>query len=171
MGHTVVLGFDNESYVLLHKLLEPFEVNKIPFGRNCNREEANKVMDYHMTLYHWSKKMDNYCLSKLNGFQSIPCQVQVNGMRIMPAEESSWLLYFDVSPTKTFTRLKLLFETYTGFCISEFYHITLAVGKNYNEIKEIGDYICKNQVFPFELTADRIDLYKIWSPTQKIMSL
>lgn len=171
MGHTVVLGFDNDSNVLLHKLLEPFGANKIPFGRRCNREEANKVMDYHMTLYHWPKTMDTYCLSRLNGFQSIPCQVQVNGMRIMQAEENSWLLYFEVSPTETFTQLKLLFEKHTGFCVSGFYHITLAVGIDYNEIVDISDFICKNQVFPFELTADRIDLYKIWSPTQKVMSL
>jgi 2'-5' RNA ligase len=171
MGHTVVLGFDNDSNVLLHELLEPFGANKIPFGRRCNREEANKVMDYHMTLYHWPKTMDTYCLSRLNGFQSIPCHIQVNGMRIMQAEENSWLLYFEVSPTETFTQLKLLFEKHTGFCISGFYHITLAVGKDYNEIAEIRDYIWKNQVFPFELTADRMDLYKIWSPTQKIMSL
>ena len=124
-----------------------------------------------MTLYHWPKTMDGYCLSKLNGFQSIPCQVQVTGIRVMQAEENSWLLYFEVSPTETFTQLKLLFEKYTGFPISEFYHITLAVGKEINEITEIGDYICKNLVFPFILTADRIDLYKIWSPTTKIMSL
>ena len=171
MGHTVVLGFDNESNELLHKLLAPFGANKIPFGRRCNREEANKVMDYHMTLYHWPKTMDTYCLSRLNGFQSIPCQVQVNGIGIMQAEENSWLLYFEVSPTETFTQLKLLFEKHTGFCISGFFHITLAVGKDYNEIAEIKDYICKNQVFPFALTADRMDLYKIWSPTIKIMSL
>ena len=171
MGHTVVLGFDKESDLLLRKLLEPFGANKIPFGRRCNREEANKVMDYHMTLYHWPKTMDTYCLSRLNGFQSTPCKIQVNGMGMMQAEENSWLLYFEVSPTDTFTQLKMRFEKHTGFCVSGFYHITLAVGKDYDEIAEINDYICKNQVFPFELTADRLDLYKIWSPTKKIMSL
>ena len=171
MGHTVVLGFNHESNVLIHKLLEPFDANKIPFGRKCSREEANKAMDYHITLYHWAKTMDVYCLPKLNGFHSIPCQIQVDGIHIMQAEENSWLLYFEVSPTETFSQLKLLFENHTGFYISEFYHITLAVGKDYNEIAEIREYICRNQVFPFTLTADRIDLYKIWSPTHKIMSL
>lgn len=171
MGHTVVLGFDNESNVLIHKLLEPFEVNKIPFGRRCDRAAANKAMDYHMTLYHWPKTMDAYCLSKLKGFHSIPCQIQVDGIRMMQAEENSWLLYFEVSPTDTFTQLKSHFEKHTGFCVSGFYHITLAVGTTCDEIAKIRDYICKNQVFPFTLSADRIDLYKIWSPTQKIMSL
>jgi hypothetical protein len=92
-------------------------------------------------------------------------------MGMMQAEENSWLLYFEVSPTDTFAQLKMRFEKHTGFCVSGFYHITLAVGKDYDEIAEINEYICKNQVFPFELTADRLDLYKIWSPTQKIMSL
>ena len=171
MGHTAVLGFDQESNVLLHNLLEPFGANKIPFGRRCNREDANKAMEYHLTLYHWPKAMDSYCLSRINGFRSIPCHVQVNQIQIMQAEENSWLLYFEVSPTESFLQLKLLFETHTGFSVSDFYHITLAVGKDYNEITEIKDYICKHQIFPFELTADRIDLYKIWSPTIKIMSL
>ena len=112
MGHTVVLGFDNESNVFLHKLLEPFGTNKIPFGSKCNRAEANEAMDYHMTLHHWPKTMDAYCLSRLNGFQSMSCQVQVNGTHIIPAEENSWLLYFEVSPTDTFTQLKLLFGSW-----------------------------------------------------------
>lgn len=171
MGHTVVLGFDQESCALIHRLLEPFDANKIPFGRKCSREEANKAMDYHMTLYHWAKTMDACCLPKLNGFRSIPCQIQVNGIRMMQAEENSWLLYFEVSPTQSFLQLKSLFETHTGFCISEFYHITLAVGKDYNEILEIYDDIRGRQDFPFTLTADRIDLYKVWTPTQKILSL
>ena len=89
----------------------------------------------------------------------------------MQAEENSWLLYFEVSPTRSFLQLKSLFETHTGFCISEFYHITLAVGKDYNEILEIYDDIRGKQAFPFTLSADRIDLYKIWTPTQKILSL
>ncbi len=171
MGHTVVLGFDTESQGLLHNLLEPFDVNKIPFGRKCNRKDANEAMDYHMTLYHWPKTMDSDCLSRLHGFKSKPCQVQVNGIRIMQAEEDSWLLYFEVSPTESFVKLKLLFENHTGFRISEFLHITLAVGKDYKEIRKIKDHICETRVFPFELTADRIDLYKIWMPTVKIMSL
>ena len=171
MGHTVVLGFDNESEMLIYKLLEHFHANKIPFGRKCNREDANKAMKYHMTLYHWPKTMDSYYLPKLNGFHSIPCQIQVNGIHIMHSAENSWLLYFEVSPTKTFLQLKSLFEKHTGFCVSEFYHITLAVGKDYNEILEIRNYICNNQFFPFTLNADRIDLYKIWSPTHKVLSL
>lgn len=171
MGHTVVLGFDNESVAIIHNLLEPFGANKIPFGRVCNREQADKIMDYHMTLHHWPKTMDSYCLPKLRGFQSIPCQVLVDGIGILPSKENSWLLYFEVNPTATFTQLKLLFERHTGFSVTRFYHITVAVEKDYNRIIEIHDYICKNQTFPFILTADRIDLYKIWSPTQKIMSI
>lgn len=170
MGHTVVLGFNAASNEIIHKLLEPFGANKIPYGRKCNREEANKVMDYHMTLYHWSKIKDEYCLSRIKGFHCMPCQIKVNGTHIIQAEENSWLLYFDIIPTDTFTHLKTLFEEHTGFNVSSFYHISLAVSKDYNEISEINDYICNNQIFPFLLSADRLDLYKIWTPTQKIMS-
>ena len=171
MGHTVVLGFDKESDAHIHKLLEPYVMNKIPFGRKCDRDAANKTMQYHMTLYHWPKTLDTYCLSRLCGFQSKPCKLQVNGLQIMQAEEDSWLLYFTVNPTETFLQLKTHFEEYTGFYFSGFHHITLAVSKEYNEIAKIYTHIYEKQIFPFELSADRIDVYKIWTPTQKIMSL
>ena len=171
MGHTVVLGFDKESDAYIHELLKPYVINKIPFGRKCDRDAANKTMKHHMTLYHWPKSLDTYCLAKLNGFQSEPCQIQVSGVQIMQAEEHSWLLYFEVNPTETFLQLKTHFEEYTGFCTSGFYHITLAVSKDYEEIAKIHAHIHEIQKFPFVLSADRIDLYKIWSPTQKIMSL
>ena len=170
MGHTVVLGFDKESLASIHRLTAPFDTNKIPFGRKCDREAADKEMEYHMTLYHWAKAMDEYCLSRINGFHSVPCQVQVMGTCIMPAEENSWLLYFDIAPTDTFSELKTLFGNYTGFSVSGFYHVTLVVSKDYSEIIRINDYICRNQSFPFTLNADRLDLYHIWRPTRKVMS-
>lgn len=171
MGHTVVLGFDKQSEAHIQKLLEPYVANKIPFGRECDRDAANKAMQYHMTLYHWPKTQDTYCLSRLEGFQSQPCQLRVKGLKMIRAEEHSWLLYFEVRPTETFVQLKTRFEEYTGFCVSEFYHITLAVSKDYNEIAKLRTHICEKQTFPFSLSVDRIDLYKIWSPTQKVMSL
>lgn len=170
MGHTVVLGFDNPSLERIHNLTAPFGANKIPFGRNCNREEANNEMDYHMTLYHWAKSMDEYCLSKIKGFHSTICQVQVLGTGIIAAEENSWLLYFDIVPTETFIQLKNAFEEHTGFTVSGFYHITIAVSKEYNEILKMNDYINNNLNFSFLLTADRLDLYHIWTPTRKTMS-
>lgn len=171
MGHTVVLGLTNTDSERIHKLLQPFEPNKIPFGRKCNRDKADHAMDYHMTLYHWPKTMDEYCLSRIKGFRSVPCRITVLGTHIMPAEENSWLLYFEITPTQTFLRLKTLFESHTGFSVSGFYHITLAVSKDYKAISEMNDHICRNVVFPFELTSDRLDVYKIWTPTERMMSL
>lgn len=171
MGHTVVLGFTDTDNEKICKLLEPFDANKIPFGRKCNRYEANTAIDYHMTLYHWPKSMDEYCLSRIKGFHSIPCQIIVSGTHIMRAEEDSWLLYFEITPTETFLQLESLFEKYTGFPTLRFYHITLAVSKDYQTIWEINDHICRNLIFPFRLNADKLDVYKIWTPTQKIMSL
>ena len=170
MGHTVVLGFDKASIERIHTLTAPFDANKIPFGRDCDREAANKELDYHMTLYHWPKTMDEYCLSRVKEFRSIPCQVRVNGTCVMPAEEGSWLLYFDIAPTESFLKLKSLFESDTGFFVSGFYHVTVAVSKDYDEIHRLDDHICKNQSFPFLLNGERVDLYHIWKPTRKIMS-
>ena len=171
MGHTVVLGFDHESDAYIRKLLEPYVTNKIPFGRKCDRDATNHAMPYHMTLYHWPKTQDACCLPKLTGFQSNPCQLQVNGVHIMPAEEDSWLLYLEVGATETFLQLKARFEEYTGFRVLGFHHITLAVSKDHDALAKIRRHILEKQTFPFLLSADRMDLFKIWSPTQKITSL
>lgn len=42
MGHTLVTRFDPESRAFLQNLMAPFAANKIPFGRNCDREAADE---------------------------------------------------------------------------------------------------------------------------------
>ena len=58
MGYTLVTSFDKLSYEKLNYLLEHQNANKIPFDKKCNREEANKILKYHMTLVHWGKQND-----------------------------------------------------------------------------------------------------------------
>ena len=171
MGYTLVAGFDEQSLRVLHGIMEPFRANKIPFGRNCDREAANREMDYHMTLFHWAKAMDNVYLPKLTDFVSVPCQIQVAGIRMMPAEEDSHLLYFDVCSGDGYNELADLVEKQLACRTSVFLHITLAVSKDSEEIQKIYRHICKTVVFPFSLSIDRLDLYHIWKPTQKVRSL
>lgn len=167
MGHTVVLGLDDSSSTLIQTLMAPFSANKIPFGRNCDRDAANTVMGYHMTLCHWAKARDGECLARIKDFHSVPCQLGVQGTCIMPAEEGSWLLYFDIVPGDCFMQMKNAFEKHTGLLTSDFYHVTLAVSKNHDEIREMQNHIQNHQAFPFVLTSDRLDLYRIWTPTRK----
>lgn len=171
MGHTLVTRFTPESLEFLHRLMKPFGANKIPFGRDCDREEANSVMDYHLTLLHWAKGRDAYFLDCIRGFQPAPCQLRVTGMQVMYAEEGSWLLYFAVEPGPGFRELTAALTEKTQASCSGFLHITLAVSKDYAAIESVRGHIQGNVEFPFCLDVEGLDLYHIWRPTKKVRSL
>lgn len=170
MGHTLVTRFDSQSSQFLHSLMQPFNANKVPFGRDCDREAANTVLDYHVTLFHWAKNQDAYYLDCIKDIKPVPCQIQVTGTQIMRAEEGSWLLYFPVSPAQGFTDLTASVEANIHTYCSGFLHITLAVSKNREEIEAINRHIRNNVTFPFYLNVEGLDLYHIWKPTRKVRS-
>lgn len=170
MGHTLVTRFSPESHLWIHQLMQPFQANKIPFGRKCDREIANAVLDYHITLFHWSKISDAYYLERIKNLKSSPFQVLVTGIHIMRAEEGSSLLFFSVEPKENFANAqKNLIETFDF--ISGFLHITLAVSLNHNEIDQIKQQIESQISFPVLMDVEGFDLYEIWTPTRKVKSL
>lgn len=171
MGHTLVARFGPESRSFLHSLMAPFGANKIPFGRSCDREAANREMDYHLTLLHWAKTQDEYYLNRIKDFVPIPCQVRVTGVQVMPAEEGSLLLYFSVEPASGFRELAASLGQKTQVPCAGFLHITLAVSQDSREIEAIYRRIRQTVSFPFTLDIEGLDLYKIWRPTKKVRSL
>ena len=144
--------------------------NKIPFGRDCDRKEANAVLEYHMTLLHWAKSRDNYYLERIEGFQPTPCRIRVTGAKTMHGCEGSLLLYFAVEPDQGFRELVRALEQQTGSACSGFLHITLAVSKDHSAILALGHRIREKVTFPFVLDIDGLDLYHIWRPTKKVRS-
>lgn len=171
MGHTLVTRFDPESRAFLHNLMAPFTANKIPFGRNCDREAANREMDYHLTLLHWAKTRDAYFLDCIRDFQPAPCRIWVTGMQVMCAEEGSWLLYFTVAPGPGFRELTASLSDKTQAPCPGFLHITLAVSQDYAAIEAIRGQLQRSVEFPFCLEVDGLDLYHIWRPTKKVRCL
>ena len=87
MGHTFVTRFDQAGYERIYSLMRGKNANKIPYGRNCDRELANGILDYHITMVHWGKAQDKDYLNKLWDFQFVPCQVTVTGVSMIAAEE------------------------------------------------------------------------------------
>lgn len=171
MGHTLVTRFDPEGRKLLQDLMQPCFANKIPFGRDCSREEANAVLDYHLTMLHWAKSQDGYYLNRIQDLKPVPCQIRVTGTQIMYAEECSLLLYFAVEPTGRFLEMAAALEEKTGTPCSRFLHITLAVSKDPGEIEAVRAHIEQAVTFPFTLNIEGLDLYHIWKPTKKVRSL
>lgn len=171
MGHTLVTRFTPDSIRLLHQLMAPFDTNKIPFGRNCDRRAANSVMDYHLTMFHWAKEQDKYYLDRIRNLKPMPCQISVTGMNLMSAKEGSWLLYFSVEPGQGFRNLSDAVEECVQNCCSSFLHITLAVSTDREELVTIKEHILQTVTFPFSLDVEGLDLYHIWRPTSKVQSL
>ena len=70
MGHTLVARFEPNDFDSINGCLIEWKgktMNKIPFGRNCDREEANRILPFHMTLLHWARSADSYMLQKMSG--------------------------------------------------------------------------------------------------------
>jgi hypothetical protein len=167
MGYTIVAGFQKTDMEWLHALMDPFDTNKIPFGRDCDRDLANRELDYHMTMFHWGREKDGIYLPKLDNFSSVPCEIVVTGVHEMHGREGSRLLYLSVSPTESYEKLSRLLSGQMGAPTSGFLHITLAVSKNPDKIRMIRHQIRDTVTFPISMKIERLDLYHIWCPTRK----
>ncbi len=94
MRHTLVARFEPKDFDSVDRCLMGWKgktINKIPFGRNCDREEANRILPFHMTLLHWGRSSDSYMLQRMNALSFSPVTVTVTGPDIMYAEENSFI--------------------------------------------------------------------------------
>lgn len=171
MGHTLVTRFSPDSNRFLHNLMDPLEANKIPYGRDCDREAANRELDYHVTMFHWSKAMDDCYLPRIRDFQATPCRIRITGVHSARSREGSRFIYFAVEPGEGFPELTAAVERATGERCSSFLHITLAITKDKAKAHRVMDHVLRQVQFPFELEVDGLDLYKIWRPTKLVASL
>lgn len=164
MGYTLVTAFDHQTDEMLMKLTP--SVNKIPFGRDGDREAANKVMKHHVTLIHWSKQYDMILLPKIEDIHFHPFCLFVTGSELINAEEGSTLLYFSVVPGNGFAKAKNELQHQTGLPVSDFLHITLAVDMDEQKLNSLKSDIDAAVHYPFSLQVVGLDLYHIWKPVQ-----
>ena len=164
MGYTVVAGFDRESKVAIKKAVGTSLANKIPYGRNCDREAANRILDYHITLIHWGKEYDRVYLPCLDRIKMIPCKVKITGTFIMMSKEGSYLLYFKVEADERFHVLSDAIYSTTGISVSSFLHMTLHVDKDYSKVQKLKEQIDNRTHFPIRISINSLDVYHIWNP-------
>lgn len=168
MGHTLIARFnDSEIHALLPKH-KAFMFNKIPFGRNCDREKANAVLPYHMTIMHWAKEQDSIFLPRTTLIQPQPASIQVEAVQMCAAECDSFLLYLQVSPGEGYYKLCDHLTSTIGLSASAYPHITLAVNQDYQLIQNIYNYLRNTIHLPFSLEIRALELYHIWSPTELV---
>lgn len=172
MGHTLVACFQERELAPLVSMLSRWDgspSNKIPFGRDCDRVEADKILPYHMTILHWASSNDKIMLPKLKKLALPSLTVIADGVRVLPAGENSSLVYIKIEPTASFEQWCHGQGKALGVCFdTSFLHITVAVSKNAAEMKRLAKYFNCSMTFPFELHIQRLELYHIWNPVRLV---
>lgn len=164
MGHTLVAAFDSIFIAKMNESLANTNANKIPFGRQCDREEANRRMNYHMTIAHWAKEKDGVYLPRLDQIHISPFRVTVTASSIMYDREDSALLYFAIEPGNGCRETVKCIRASLEIEASDFLHITIAASQNFNFILELKKKIDTQFRYPFELDINGLDVYHIWEP-------
>lgn len=167
MGHTLIAVFDNE----LRRLIFESGIianNKIPFRTDCDRESVNRLLPYHVTLFHWAAQQDILYLRKMDKVQFQPCSVKVDSAGIMQGSLYSYVLYLKVSPDRGFEALCSNIEEATGRPVESFLHITISVSRDQEAIQ--AQYKALNKILksPIVLPVKSLELYQVWSPVRRI---
>lgn len=163
-GYTLVARIDDVEFDPIKDILEKEEANKIPYGRNCDREAANVNLPYHITLFHWAKEQDEQYLQLINRLVFYPFSVNITDISIMYGEEGSSILYLPVNPTIDYETFSSELKSLTGMNLPSFLHITLAVSKDCSQLAHLKRIICEYVAFPISITVKQIELYHIWQP-------
>ncbi len=156
MGHTLVARFDEDKIRALIPEAFSERINKIPFGRNCDREASNKVLPYHMTIMHWSKEEDSQYLPKMSMIHPSAASISVCGAGVFNAEEGSRLLYLSVKPGEGYQAIIEMLEGEVALNTSSFLHITLAVDMDHRYIDPLYSHVIDTTEFPFTLRIDKL---------------
>lgn len=172
MGYTLVARFQESDFEVMVSTLSMWggtPVNKIPFGRGCDRNEANTILPYHMTILHWSRSDDVVMLPKMKNLVLPSMTVTADSVRVLPAAENSSLLYLQIKPTVSYERWCHAQGKAIGVCFDlSFLHVTIAVSKNTTEIEQLAKYLKLRMKFPFELRIRKLELYHIWNPIRLV---
>ena len=172
MGHTLVARWEKGSFSQIEYLMKSitqYQYIKIPYGRNCNRYTADKILPWHITVSHWGKNKDSLYLSKVDSLVFMPFEVLVNQPKIFSAEEGSSILMLPVQPAAGYD-IFCSGLCQSGIHSSMFLHITLAVSKNPEKIRFLCRQIIREVSFPFPIHICGLELYHIWDPVKLVRS-
>ena len=171
MGHTLVAGFSGADLNRITSLLTEDErkvLCKIPFGRDCDRDEADRALPYHMTLAHWSAAEDPLYLPRLDGLRRPRIALRAVSAACRDVQ-GGCLLYLRIELLSGMDGLRTAIRG-MGLEPERFLHITLAVDRDAAALRAIAGRIHASGALPAVLHPDRLDLYHIWRPVRLIRS-
>ena len=167
---TLVAVFSETSSIELKNLLKNAGVQnacKIPFGRDCDRVAADRILKHHITLYHWGKEEDDIYLKRLSPLQSIPpCKVTVRPIYW----ENSGIVDLKVDASEEFSKVIVIVGKYLKKAPAKPLHITLDITTDAKRTQELYHYLKNMTCFPLELEISGLELYKIWNPVKLVKS-
>ena len=171
MGYTLITRFSAESLSYINEIISNTGIpsNKIPFGRDCDRVKADKLLPYHVTVLSWKRQYDDVYLPLIRGYQCPgPSLLSITGTTTLLGQEGSLVLCFKINPGGTYLKYTHELGQRLHIKTSRFPHITLAVSKNHDEIKRIKQMIDASLKYPFSVTVEGFDLYHVWKPVKKV---
>ena len=173
MGHTLVTRFKLSDYEQIRKLMERIggeDSNKIPFGRDCDRIEADRSLPYHVTVAHWARQEDEECIRRLHALEVMPCEIWAYSHSVMHAEENSLILFLNIKPGEEFIKTAHAVDRLIPSHMTSFWHMTLAVSKDHAKIQRMADSMAESVNYPIPLHVTGLDLYHIWKPVRFVRS-
>ena len=175
MGHMIAAAFSDESRIELKYLMKKAAAEnaiKLPFRHGLDREQANSVIGYHITLFNWSSEKDAEMFSRLEGFSFTgEFKVTAEKLYLTHGHDDSLLLCLKIKTDSRFSELTEKLGERLKHKVGEHPHITLAVSKDHDEIHKFYKRIKAQGVFPIELTADHREVYKIGAVTEKVSEI
>ena len=171
MGYTLVTRLNKEGLASIKSAVikTGIRTNKIPFGRGCDRDAADQVLPYHVTVFHWGKTDDEIYLRRLRDYRtSGSCTLKITGSSILHGAEGSAVLCFEIFPEKSYLAQAAELEKILQAKTSDSLHMTLAVSQDHREIKILKKKIDESLSYPFSVRVKGYDLYHIWKPVKKV---
>lgn len=167
MGHTLITRLtdaDEKKIRMYMRLAGAAGELKIPFGRGCDRAEADRLIPYHITIMHWGDSEDAAMLGRLRHFRFSRARFVITAPQIRPGREGSTHLSFRAEPERDARTMIRELERVMERPVSADLHMTLAAGK---DRKVMEQYFIKMQrcaAFPFTIDTDGLDLFHLWHP-------
>ena len=167
MGHTLITRLtdaDEKKIRMYMHLAGAAGELKIPFGRGCDRAEADRLIPYHITIMHWGNSEDAVMLERLRNFHFSCSQFIITSPQIRPGRVGSTHLAFWAAPGRGARAMIHELERVMESPVSSDLHMTLAAGKDRKTMEQYLAKIHRCVSFPFTIDTDGLDLFHLWHP-------
>lgn len=161
---TVVSMFEKETINHIQSLINDIEAPmcKVPYGIDDDNREKIDTLPFHLTIYACEKEYEHDILDILNNLRYKKIKVLVNEVKLIEIKNNANLLYLAIEESEDIKNLQRIF--YNKLPSKKYnpdkfvFHITLNIGKDYNQSKQMQEIINKN-FKPFEIEFSKLGLF------------